>query len=570
MHHRLALASLLLLSSSALFAHDLTREAADERRREVDQLARALADPTVAKLPVEETTELRLKFLEQPAALVRVSNADDGRAIQLPGEIHRALNWYSLADGVKLRLPRRKLKIEAIRGLETLLVSSEVDLTSGAAQSLEIKLRSVFKAASRGLRSGNTHLHLKDLSFDEMDRYLRLVPKTDGLDVVFISHLERKPDDKNYISNILTRADLERLSQSGTQFGNGEEHRHNFGPGDEGYGHVMFLNIQQLIQPVSIGPGIMRTGTDAPPLRAGLEEAKRQGATIIWCHNRFGLEDVPSWLGDRLHAQNINDGGPHHGSYDETYYRYLNLGLKVPFSTGTDWFVDDFSRVYVPLGHGAERDHEMHPAEWLKQLERGKSTITNGPLLLFSAHCNGKQYQIGDEIKLDKSEFVTIRGHGVGRHDFRALEVVFNGRVVGTVPTEKQPGDVFVVNMSKQLTLTESGWLALRIPDKDQPKHELDRPLFAHTSPIYVEIGGKKPFDRPTAEKLMAEMKRALEVIPKRGTFANDAERERVLEVYREGIRNLEYRMKPAAAPVVPAKPKSPSFDKLTVPGAPK
>jgi len=42
---------------------------------------------------------------------------------------------------------------------------------------------------------------------------------------------------------------------------------------------------------------------------------------------------------------------------------------------------------------------------------------------------------------------------------------------------------------------------------------------------------------------LLAEMRRALEVIPKRGTFANDAERERVLEVYREGIATLEKRM---------------------------
>jgi hypothetical protein len=548
MHHRLALASLLLLSSSALFAHDLTREAADERRREVDQLARALADPTVAKLPDEETAELTLRLFDDDkrpiAALVRIKNADDGRAIQFPDQIHRALNWYSLAPETKIRVPRRKLKIEAVHGLESDLATVEVDFSDGVSKTLDVRLRLFFTAHDHRLVSGNTHLHLKDLSFDEMDRYLRLVPKTDGLDIVFVSHLERKPDDKNYISNVLTKADLARLSESGTLFGNGEEHRHNFGPGDEGYGHVMFLNIQQLIQPVSIGPGIMRTGTDAPPLKPGLEEAKRQGATVIWCHNRFGLEDVPSWLGDRLHAQNINDGGPHHGSYDETYYRYLNIGLKVPFSTGTDWFIDDFSRVYVPDDHDGKPIEEMQPAAWLKQLELGRTTITNGPLLTFDCVDDERGWGVGDTMTFANPHHILFFGRGVGRHDFRALEVVYNGRVVATVPTQKV-GEFYEAKIEHKLKLTESGWLALRIPDKDQPKHELDRPLFAHTSPIYVEIAGKKVFDRSTAEKLMAEMKRALEVIPKRGTFAGDAERESVLEVYREGIRNLEARMRP-------------------------
>lgn len=539
---RLSLGMVLCLGIvAAAAAHDLTREAADERRRQVELAALAQADPTAAKLPVEETAELTLRFGAYAGALVRVTNVADGKAIPLAGEIHRALNWHSVATGVQLRLPRRKLRVEVVRGLTTECDRFEVDLTDGKDQILNRYLN-VF-ADSRRMVSGNTHLHLKDLSFAEMDRYLRLVPKTDGLDIVFVSHLERKPEDKFYISNTLTAGDLGRLSESGTLFGNGEEHRHNFGAGDEGYGHVMFLNIQQLIQPVSIGPGIMKTGTDVPSLKPGLEEAKRQGATVIWCHNRFGLEDIPSWLGDRLHALNIHDGGMHHGSYDETYYRYLNIGLKIPFSTGTDWFIDDFSRVYVPNTR-ADVESVDSPARWLKQLELGRSTITNGPLLEFKVFASDRPaLWVGDHAKFDAPTTVRLKGQGLGRHDFRAVEVVYNGRVVKTIPTVKEL-EHFQADLDEELQLNESGWLALRIPDKDQPKHELDRPLFAHTSPIYVEIAGKKHFDRATAEKLIAEMRRALEVIPKRGTFAGDAEREKVLDVYREGIRTLEARMK--------------------------
>lgn len=544
MNARLTLLAIAMVCGVAA-AHDITREAADERRRQVELTALAQADAKAAKLPIEQTAVLTLKWGEEVGALVRVTNADDGKAIPLSGEIHRALNWYSIAHGAQLRLPRRKLRLEMVRGLETELTTADVDLTDGKDREIQLAVNYFGETRDSGARSGNTHLHLKDLSFTEMDRYLRLVPKTDELDIVFVSHLERKPEDKHYISNTLTAGDLGRLSESGTLFGNGEEHRHNFGPGDEGYGHVMFLNIQQLIQPVSIGPGIMKTGTDSPSLKPGLEEAKRQGATVIWCHNRFGLEDVPSWLGDRLHALNIHDGGMHHGSYDETYYRYLNIGLKIPFSTGTDWFIDDFARVYVPYDQPQSKPGDvMTPARWLKQLERGRSMITNGPLLEFKLTTEGRSRLLsGDQYQFGGPATVKLKAIGAGRHDFLAIEVVYNGKVVRSAATKNEKG-YFSAVLDEDFELTESGWLALRIPDKDQPKHELDRPLFAHTSPIYVEIAGKKHFDLATAEKLVAEMRRALEVIPKRATFASDTEREKVLEVYREGIRTLELRMK--------------------------
>jgi len=554
-------ALLMLAAIAGASAHDVTREEAEARRRQVERTALALADPAAAQLPPEQTAAVKLRIVDAAdgsplAALVRITNVADGLAIQPAGEIHRAENWFSLAAETSLRLPRRRLRFEAIHGLETERTVVDVDLTEQSTADVELRLKRIFDAEKLGLSAGNTHLHLKALSFAEMDRYLRLVPQTDGLDVVFVSHLERKPDDKDYITNVLTAADLARLSVQNVQYGNGEEHRHNFGPGDEGYGHVMFLNIQSLIQPVSIGPGIMREGTDGLSLRPGIDEARRQGATVIWCHNRFGLEDVPNWLGDRLHAQNIHDGGQTaHGSYDQTYYRYLNLGMKVPFSTGTDWFVYDFSRVYVPLPHikglplpEGKKVADFKPAAWLKQLEAGKTTITNGPLLEFFIDFDGRWSQHpGDTFGFNGPRTGRIYGKGVGRHDFRTIEVVYNGRVIKSRKARKV-GGAYEAIIDEPIELDRPGWLALRIPDQGQPKNELGEPLFAHTSPVYFQIDGRGAFDRPTAELLMAEMRRALEVIPKRGTFAGDAELQRVLAVYREGIATLEKRMAEEAA----------------------
>ena len=102
--------------------------------------------------------------------------------------------------------------------------------------------------------SKTRHLHLMKMTHAEAVRYLRTVPRADGLDLVFVSHLRRLPDERHYITNEIVENSfqggaLKRLSQGPVRFGNGQEHRHNFGAYGEGYGHVMLLNLQQLVRP---------------------------------------------------------------------------------------------------------------------------------------------------------------------------------------------------------------------------------------------------------------------------------------------------------------------------------
>ena len=152
----------------------------------------------------------------------------------------------------------------------------------------------------------------------------------------------------------------------------------------------MFLNISELFHPVSIGPGITKRGTDGLPLRLGIDRARADGAAVIWCHNRFGTEDIPSWFSGRIDAQNIFDGGEH-GSYDQTFYRYLNAGLRVPFSSGTDWFIYDLARAYVYV------DGDVTPKRWLNELAAGRSYITNGPFLELQVAAAGLLRQLGSD-----------------------------------------------------------------------------------------------------------------------------------------------------------------------------
>ena len=68
----------------------------------------------------------------------------------------------------------------------------------------------------------------------------------------------------------------------------------------------------------------------------------------------------------RLDPNNLFDGSTL-SSYKASFYQYLNAGLRVPFSTGTDWFMYDFSRAY-----GRVEDN-LPAACWLKGLSAGRA-----------------------------------------------------------------------------------------------------------------------------------------------------------------------------------------------------
>jgi hypothetical protein len=534
---------------SLFIAVDLTRahedSAHDHERTRAVALAKATAlaeDPT--QVDVERATcQMTIQLLDagtgQPlGGLVRITNLETGKAIKLTDEIHRELNWYALADQTTVNVPQTKLKIEAFHGIETKLQVHEEDVTGILRVTVKLALRRMYDPRSRGLVSGNTHLHLMKLTYAEAHRYLRLVPQADGLDLVFLSHLRRLPDEKDYISNRIVETslaggggELRRLSQHGTLFANGEEHRHNFSAYGEGYGHVMLLDLLQLIRPVSIGPGIMTgEGTDGIPLQRGIRTARNDGATVIWCHNTYGFEDTPNLMAGLLHALNIFDGSVD-TTYEESFYKYLNLGLHLPFSTGTDWFIYDFSRVYVPL------EGELSAKDWLSQLQSGKSYITNGTFLEFTV----SGYTAGDTIGLAAASELKVQGVAVGRNDFSGIELVSNGEVIHTTQTESANG-YFRAQMEFTLKADQPGWLALRIP-MDAGKNEFGKGLFAHTSPIYIEMAGKRIFQSEVAKQLVTDIQANMEVISEKGIFANEDEREAVLKVHRQGMEALHARI---------------------------
>jgi len=492
----------------------------------------------------ETTGQLRLQLVDAESGaklggMVRITPVDGKKPVELPGLLDRLrglkkteklTGWYVVpASGAMTSLPMGKYRIEALSGLETALADREIDVIA-TPQTATIKLTHLFRPKEQKVVAGNTHLHLQGISKAECEEYLRQVPAADGIKVMFVSYLERAEIDKAYVTNRYPIGDLKEFEPTGVIFNNGEEHRHNFEAWGEGYGHVMFLDIKRLVQPVSLGPGITAKGNDELPLRPGIDDARNQGGTIIWCHNQLGHEDVPSALTGRLHALNVFDGN-RAGTFEENYYRYLNIGLHMPISTGTDWFIYDFSRVY------AQVNGKLTVKSWLDALKAGRNIATNGPMLWLSV----EDRPIGDTIGLEKPGGLRIVARGVGRQDFQKLQVVQNGKVIITETATKN-GDKFEAAIDRNVRVDGPCWFALRI--ESETKNELEQQLFAHSSPIYVEVQGNRNFEPEAARELLKQLEKARDDIRARGKFSDNAARDRLLALYTDAARDLNAQIK--------------------------
>jgi hypothetical protein len=491
------------------------------------------------------TVQVRVRLVDvhtgkETAGLVRVLRIDkEEKPIPLPGLLDRMegtgagyqqLGWHVVpAAGAQLTLPRTALRLEALSGLETILVKQDLDLGERVPEEISVVLPTLFRPEERSLVAGNTHLHLRGSSLDRADDYLRNVPLADRLKVVFTSHLERNKDDRFYISNRYAVGDLKRFQATGILFNHGEEHRHNFEAFGQGYGHVMFLDIKNLVRPVSLGPGITGKGNDDRPLRPGLDDARGQKGTVLWCHNTNGYEDVPSILAGRVDALNVFDGS-RTGRFEDGYYRYLNIGLRLPISTGTDWFIYDFARVY------AEVKEKLTIASWLSALKAGRNQVTNGPLLDLTV--NGQP--VGSIVKLDEPDTVRIEGRARGRQDFGKLQLIHNGRVIQEARA-RGSGMYYQASLARAARIDRPGWLCLRIDSNT--RNEMGRVLFAHTSPIYLDYQGQGPFDLDSAQALLRQLEEGQANISKRGVFSSNQARARVLALYDQAARNLRKRI---------------------------
>jgi hypothetical protein len=366
-----------------------------------------------------------------------------------------------------------------------------------------------------GWYPGNTHIHYDERE-DKPDDRLRLDPRVHNLHVTVISILQRR--DLPYATNKYPVGLLTDFTSAHHVVDCGEENRHNKEPWEIGYGHVIFLRLVEPVLPVSRGVLVDDSDPDYPPLCYACDEANRQGGLAIWCHNGAGMEAPVAAILGKLDAFNLFD--PYWVMPEEytVWYHLLNCGVRLPASTGSDWYICSNNRVYVHIG-------EVFTYEaWLKGLQAGRTFITNGPALFIKAGDSGP----GDTISGVKGDHWEVEVTWQSHHPLESLELVFNGQVVGS---QACPGGSLQGEWRIPLEVGEDGWLVARAFSRR--RDSFYQPLFAHTSPIWCQVDCPSPARLSSAAFFVQALDQAAEWVNTLGKFGSPRQQAEVLDLFK-------------------------------------
>jgi hypothetical protein len=443
------------------------------------------------------------RFLHPSNAILKVGNG-------LP---------FFYCDGeFTLEAPRGSTQLLVERGTEFVPARIRLEVPAQGTAALEIVLERWSGLAQQGWHPGNTHIHYDQFE-TRPDERLRLDSRMEDLRVTAVSVLKR--GERDYAVNKYPVGLLTEFCSAHHHVECGEESRHNSRSDslDEGYGHIMLLRLRNVVEPISRGYLVDELDPDYPPLCYACDEAHRQGGIVIWCHNGRGMEAPVAAALNKLDAFNLFDPYWSDPEY-AIWYRMLNCGIRLPASTGSDWFLCSANRVYAHTG--GPFDYE----NWIGALQAGRSFITNGPAL--DLRVDGRMP--GEVIQAEPGRELQVAVTWQGQYPIHQVEVVWNGetaasRAIAAGSTEGR--------LETGLRVPTDGWLAARLGSS--ARDSFFEPIYAHTSPVYVVAGRPAAAARAAALSFEAAIEQALERISAAYRFQNDGQRREVIALFREG-----------------------------------
>lgn len=205
------------------------------------------------------------------------------------------------------------------------------------------------------------------------------------------------------------------------------------------------------------------------PVMAALERIDSLG--VLHNHyNQYGMVANEAW--GRPRDQALFPGSEGFSNYSlSLYYRYLNLGLRLPASAGAASGVlpspPGYNRVYIHAPQGFSVD------TFYSALRAGRTFVTNGPVLTFAV--DGKAP--GDTVEISPGRPLRVAVTAEAREPIVRVEIVANGKVVADSSGSKLAAEIEPKNFT---------WLAARCYLKPAVTVRL-----AHSSPIYLTGPGR-------------------------------------------------------------------------------
>jgi hypothetical protein len=435
-----------------------------------------------------------------------------GDGDQIPLELH-ALVY----DGAEIDLPPGRYTFAARKGLEYEFVNKPVEITKAENQTVALPLRKYADFEAQGWYPGDTHMHFPDLAG------IRYQMECEGLRVCSLLLLKggykapARPGDGSFQNVEYFTGKLAPVSDKDHFVKVGEEFRHGL------LAHLIFQNLKSIVWPVSTG-GLRENGAggfDWPLMLHASDDAHQQGALVTWAHWPYPSMEAPLDIAlGRIDSLDIlTTGNPfeHHPilvdiykmhgpkAYStppiQMYYHYLNCGFHLAASSGSDKMA-----LNPPMGSArtyVKTDGPLSYNSWIEGIRKGRTFISTYPLLEFSVNAK----QAGDTIALAPGKAkLRVTAHARSLEPYEKLEILVNGDVVRQVAPS---GDHFDASIDDNIAVKRGGWIAARAHGPKMLPYGATwwkMPVFAHSSPIYLDMPGRPAPAAESARLLLDQL----------------------------------------------------------------
>ena len=402
------------------------------------------------------------------------------------GDLRLGQITYAYIDGTcQGWLPRGEVIVDVARGFEYEPLRTKVTVGRGQRE-LELRIKRWTNMNERRWFSGDSHVHFLSSQGAHMESL--------GEDLNVVNLLQSQWG--SLFTNVEDFTGMPSVSQVGDNIVYvSQENRQHF------MGHMILWGLKRPVMPwCSDGLGEAEIGgTMEITLSEWADQAHAQGGYVISPHfpNPNGEPAALVATGRLDGVEMIRMSPVNHSEY----YRYLNCGYRLPLVGGTDKMSSDVPvglyRTYVHL----PQDEEFSYESWCRNVARGRTFLSGGPIVDFTVD----GHEVGDTIGLSGPGTVEVKAWAESVLPIHRLEIVQAGRVVAS--TESREG-TRRLELKEKLTVDGHTWLAARCggPEYfDRPHFDgWRRGIFAHTSPIYVAVGGDWwMFDKATTQYML-------------------------------------------------------------------
>jgi hypothetical protein len=302
-------------------------------------------------------------------------------------------------------------------------------------------------------------------------------------------------------------------------------------------GSLSLLNCHRLVFPLSFG-GADRF--DDWSLAAWCDQCHRKNGLVVWANTAHEAdlalgEPLADLILGKVDAFEIDS--PEDSPLDvlKTWYMLLDAGIRVPLvgASGkeSNGEVLGTMRTYARLAVGQEFSY----ASWIEAVRAGRTFVSNSPLLQFTID----GMDPGSTLSCTAGSLLHVQATATSHMPFDRLELVINGKVAAFASGSGAPCTAM---LRHPLEATKSAWVALRC----RAEHVLlDEPpgqrVFAHTSPIYIDVAGQ-PFrpDEGAQSQLAQQLDNMLRWTRREARVETDKQREALARIFSDARRRLE------------------------------